>query len=277
VFEAEVSAIILALDIIRSVHRVREVTILLDNQAAIASALKARPRPGQYLIHLLQSELCKLLKARPALRIHITWIPGHSGVESNEWADREAKSTTEGSSTPLACRIKIFDQALPSSIAALKAAHKKLTAVSWKAAWSSSRRAHHQSKFDKSPPGARVLKLYQGLPRRSCSILTQLCTGFVGLNKYLTAIGAVDSPLCPKCHVPESVEHFLLHCCHFVEERHSLRLALGHSCQRLTLSSAIAAHKNITPLLRYVHATERFPMFIDYYDDTKSTLRAQPL
>jgi hypothetical protein len=41
------------------------------------------------------------------------------------------------------------------------------------------------------------------------------------------------------------------------------------------LSSVLTNLKNISPLIRYVQSTQRFPLFIDYYDDT-SSFRAQP-
>ncbi|KAF8518121.1 hypothetical protein BU17DRAFT_48960, partial [Hysterangium stoloniferum] len=56
------------------------------------------------------------------------------------------------------------------------------------------------------------------LPWQSCHILTQLRMGFVGLNEYLSQIGVVTSPLCPKCHTPETVEHYLLQCRRFLTE-----------------------------------------------------------
>ncbi|KIJ25198.1 hypothetical protein M422DRAFT_108546, partial [Sphaerobolus stellatus SS14] len=72
---------------------------------------------------------------------------------------------------------------------------------------------------DKRPPSRHVLKFYKDLPRRSCSIITQLRTGFIGLNSYLYKVKAVDSPKCPHCQVTESVTHFLLHCRRYIQQR----------------------------------------------------------
>ncbi|KAI0780361.1 hypothetical protein BD413DRAFT_457113, partial [Trametes elegans] len=53
--------------------------------------------------------------------------------------------------------------------------------------------------IDSTPPSLAVHKLYQGLSRQQCSILSQLRSGHVGLNAYLARIHAVDSPLCQSC------------------------------------------------------------------------------
>ncbi|KAJ7153127.1 hypothetical protein C8R43DRAFT_821296, partial [Mycena crocata] len=52
----------------------------------------------------------------------------------------------------------------------------------------------------------------EGLSRTQCSILTQLCTGHVGLNAYLARFGAVDSNLRSTCREPETVNHYIFTC-----------------------------------------------------------------
>ncbi|KAJ7760825.1 hypothetical protein DFH07DRAFT_719704, partial [Mycena maculata] len=76
----------------------------------------------------------------------------------------------------------------------------------------SSRAGKWHAEFDKSPPGRQPLKWFTDLPRRQCSILTQLRTGHIGLNVYLAWFGAVNSALCQTCQEPETVNHFLLSC-----------------------------------------------------------------
>ncbi|KAG2038182.1 hypothetical protein BDR03DRAFT_804561, partial [Suillus americanus] len=60
-------------------------------------------------------------------------------------------------------------------------------------------------------------KKYEGkiekLPRRHCSLLVQLCTSHIALNKYLKRIGKSPTARCPKCEAhDESVHHLLLVC-----------------------------------------------------------------
>ena len=120
------------------------------------------------------------------------------------------------------------------------------------------------ARFDKSAPTKRILKLYDDLPRRSCSILTQLRTGHIGLNKFLHRIGAVDPPLCARCQVPETVDHFLLSCRRFIPQRVILRKRLFKARSYLTINALLSDFSNNRILLAYVHSTERL---IHYHDN----------
>ncbi|OSC98383.1 hypothetical protein PYCCODRAFT_1335524, partial [Trametes coccinea BRFM310] len=72
---------------------------------------------------------------------------------------------------------------------------------------------------DDAPPSLDVHKLYRGLNRQQCSVLTQLRSGHVGLNAYLARIRAIDSPLCLTCNTPETVSHYLFTCKRYSEQR----------------------------------------------------------
>jgi len=86
VFEGEILGAILALDIIRGSQRTTNVTVLLDNQAAIRSLQQRQPRPGQYLVEEFHARLDTLLKRNPHLNIRICWVPGHEGNKGNEFS-----------------------------------------------------------------------------------------------------------------------------------------------------------------------------------------------
>ncbi|KAF8583934.1 hypothetical protein K439DRAFT_1271679, partial [Ramaria rubella] len=100
------------------------------------------------------------------------------------------------------------------------------------------------------------------LPRRSCSILTQLQTSHVGLNSFLHKIKMVDSPLCPLCGVCEDVEHFLLRCKRFVHVHHTLRLSLDPGTP-FSLRSLLGDPSKKKAVLIYVHTTHRFSSYHD--------------
>lgn len=91
-----------------------------------------------------------------------------------------------------------------------------------------------------------------------CSILTQLRFGHVGLNSYLARIGAVDSPLCPKCLIPETPAHYLFTCRRYTEARHALRRAVDAP---LYLRSTVGNVKARAAVLKYVGATQRFEAY----------------
>ncbi|MBW0550440.1 hypothetical protein O181_090155 [Austropuccinia psidii MF-1] len=66
-----------------------EVHILCNNQAALRKvADPTKPSKGQHLYLPTSNELISLSKLTP---IHLTWFPGHMGIEGNEKADNEAK------------------------------------------------------------------------------------------------------------------------------------------------------------------------------------------
>ncbi|KAJ7302012.1 hypothetical protein DFH08DRAFT_643477, partial [Mycena albidolilacea] len=53
------------------------------------------------------------------------------------------------------------------------------------------------STFDDANPSKALEKIYEGLSRPQCSVLTQLRTGHIGLNAYLHRFKLAPSPLCP--------------------------------------------------------------------------------
>jgi hypothetical protein len=175
--------------------------------------------------------------------------------------DAEAKAAAQGESSELPDTLSPL-LCLPTSQAALRAAYKKRTASQWKDSWSSSRAGQRHYGFDKTPPGRQPLKWYADLPRRQCSIITQLRTGHIGLNAYLARFGAVDSPLCQTCREPETVNHFLFTCRRFCEQRNKLRHALYEdNRQGLDKRTLLGKVKNRPLLLDFVRTSGRFPQY----------------
>ncbi|KAF9509038.1 hypothetical protein BS47DRAFT_1260811, partial [Hydnum rufescens UP504] len=57
------------------------------------------------------------------------------------------------------------------------------------------------------------------LPRGGCSIIAQLRSGHIALRDYLERFGHADSPLCLRCALRETPEHYLVFCARFMRER----------------------------------------------------------
>jgi ribonuclease HI len=121
VFEAEVAGAILALDIIKGTPRLTSVDIFTDCQPAITALTTPRPQPGQHLLALFHTLLCRLHHAHPTLRVRIHWVPAHVGIEGNEAVDVRTKEAAQGASSALASRITPFEHPLPASKAADRA------------------------------------------------------------------------------------------------------------------------------------------------------------
>ena len=59
--------------------------------------------------------------------------------------------------------------------------------------------------------------------RNSAAKIVQLRTGHCGLNRYLHRFGHKNSPYCQCGYGKETVEHFLLECRNYNEQRKKLR------------------------------------------------------
>lgn len=69
--------------------------------------------------------------------------------------------------------------------------------------------------------------IYDCFDREKASILAQLRTGHARLNGYLHRIGQNESDLCACGVERETVQHFLLHCTQWNEQRRALIDAAG--------------------------------------------------
>jgi hypothetical protein len=201
-----------------------------------------------------------LLRKRRTLKIRIHWVPAHVGIEGNELVDERAKEAALGDSTPLSSHIALFEKALPASKAAAIASGIKSFAARWLAEWKLSPRFARISTFDSATPSKTVARMYTGLSRPGCSILTQLRTGHIGLNAYLFRFHLAPSPLCPHCAAaPESVPHFLLICP--AHRAHRLRLIARIGTSRISLRSLLSIKNEPGPVLAFVRDTGRLPRY----------------
>lgn len=262
VYEGELTGTIIALDIIRNTPRITSSTILLDNQSAITSIAKPAPKPGQYLVEEFHRQLRSILKARPRLRIHLMWVPGHSDNPGNELADDAAKAASEGREAPCKNRSQIvfFSKSMPTSVSAVKAAAKKKMQKEWVKEWESAPRSQKfATTIDGQTPRCRAPGVLVETNRRHTSLLAQLRSGHIALNFFLYRIKAVDSPNCPTCRCRETVSHFLFSCRQYITQRDHLR---RNTKGILSLRNLLGNTKNRKPLLAYIDATRRFPHYI---------------
>ncbi|KAF8572882.1 hypothetical protein K439DRAFT_1312562, partial [Ramaria rubella] len=86
--------------------------------------------------------------------------------------------------------------------------------------------------------------------------ITQLHTGHVALNIFLKKTKAVNSPLCLKCNQPETVAHYLLHCCRYSTQCRKLCHNTGKGSYRLC--HLLGDPKIIDHTLKYIEDTNQF-------------------
>lgn len=261
VFESEVVGATLALSSVPHLPHLRNLFIGIDSQSAIRALHRPRQQPGQYLLLEFHAELARLKRRAPHLQLHIGWVPGHLDFEPNERVDKEAKSAAQNDATPHPTTPSLFHSPLPRSAAAAKAAFQSQTSASWTTSWISSPRYDRFNRLDKTASVHSYHKPLLDLSRRNSSLIVQLRTRMVGLNAWLFKIHRAESPLCQTCHQREDVTHFIFFCSRFTHHRLILRSALGRKAT--SLGYLLTNEKGIRHLLRYVHATNRLPLYHD--------------
>ncbi|ETW79491.1 hypothetical protein HETIRDRAFT_428025 [Heterobasidion irregulare TC 32-1] len=96
VYEAELTGILLALQLIQNEPPHRSASIALDNVAAIQATKIARSTPGSYLVDAIHDKVEKEFGGRGRGRPTLRWVPGHVDIVGNERSDEEAKAAARG-------------------------------------------------------------------------------------------------------------------------------------------------------------------------------------
>ncbi|KAI0722061.1 hypothetical protein C8Q72DRAFT_787603 [Fomitopsis betulina] len=122
-------------------------------------------------------------------------------------------------------------------------------------------------------PSKAYCKLAERLPRHQASILIQLCTEHVLLQKYLHRIKKADSPICEQCSmVPETVYHYLHECLVYEEQREQLDGDAGEAAMQL--QTLLNTPRMMKHLFQYIHSTRQF--HTTYGDFALKPVRAMP-
>ena len=273
VYESELVGLLLALHLLLRLtcHLLFSVIIRLDNQAAIRLLTNQESKPAHYLLDAIHNATEKLhwcqdrlqhkdllrwdqqwnqqciAKSKGIVDLQIHWVPGHLDFAPNNKADELAKEAATGSLSPPKDLPALLRKPLPASLSTLCQESKSKIQWHWARCWKTSPHCHHMGRIDKSILSKKWMKLTKSLSHKQASIVMQLCTGHIGLNKHLHQIKRSDSPHCPNCdeNAIETVHHFLF-------EIHTLQ-KLRHCTHDL---SHLLTHPAATlPLLKFIHAT----------------------
>jgi ribonuclease HI len=257
VFEGEAVGLVLAMELVRGEKRVREVSIYMDNQAAITATGSDAPGSARHIIEMIHAQHCRLAKKHARARVTIHWIPSHSDVLGNEKADKHAKRAAKGEVSSPDNLPACLRKALPISKAAMRRLFRKKLTEAAAQMWAASPRHLKFRQIDPTLSIASFRKIVRDMPKCQSAILVQLRTGHIALNKHLNRIGKADSPVCPCCmRDDKTVHHFLLHCPAHAIARRALGQAAGQDANYIQkLLSNLTA---IPHLLKYVGATKRF-------------------
>ena len=153
--------------------------------------------------------------------VSFLWVPAHVGVEGNEEADIFAKQAQKSN----AINIKI-----PLSRAEVKSIISKHMCKVWQESWDSMTTGRHLYSIKPQVKNGEIW----GRNQREEIILTRLRIGHAGLNHTLSKMGKHPTGLCSQCTQPETVQHVLLECSKYREERQEVLQMLTEEKLELT-------------------------------------------
>lgn len=98
-------------------------------------------------------------------------------------------------------------------------------------------------------------KLYNEINRNTTTTIAQLRTGHCGLNHYLHRFGITNSPYCKCGYGKETVEHYLLECRNYKEQRKRPRNEVGAG--RMTVGTLLGDPTKIRHTVTFFKETGR--------------------
>jgi ribonuclease HI len=206
------------------------IRIFSDSQSALLSVQSWRASACQEVV-------AEIIKKLWLSNVVLYWIPGHSGIEGNEEADKLAKAATREQSEEPPQR-----DGKPWYLVRL--ALKKANIEKGSLPSGPPRRAEtgkFTRKIDAALHLGKSAELYQQMNSAEAAILTQLRTGKTFLKEYLHKIKASETAACD-CGLTESIAHFLFSCSRWVRQRAKLRRQHGERFG--DLSYALGGYSN---------------------------------
>jgi len=251
VYAAELTAIHMAVTLFEEkINKYTNVYIFTDNQSAIQAVEAPKRQSGQYIVEKILDIIDKIHEVKPTCTIHIEWVPGHKNINRNEQADQAAKTAATPSTTPSTTRMK------SAQIRSIKSMTKTKWETEWKTGRGNARRLRNMSQYPGTTTG---LELYGALQQRKDVVcIARLRTGHCDLNEYLHRFNKIETPECECGAEKETVDHFLLNCELYDEERDELRRKVG--VQGMRSSILLGDNKIIKNTVNYIEKTGRFKL-----------------
>jgi len=257
VYAAEITAFLLALQIPKQqTNEMKQCNIYSDSQAAIKALANPRMQSGQAIIKDTLDAIDQLLQCK--VKLTITWIPGHEEIQGNEKADEAAKKAAKDpqiNGLNTSTTWKYTHRPLKS---AQKMKIKALASATWKQQWmKETKTANHLRHLATHPKFQTGTKYYRSAPtRKTATTLAQLRTGHCGLKQYLHRFKKAPSPYCQCQYQKETVEHYLMECRTYKNERDVLRKAVGNG--KMRMKTLLGDARYIEHVMKYVERTKRF-------------------
>ena len=141
-------------------------------------------------------------KSRNIVDLQIHWVPGHLDFSLNDRADELTKDAATGNLSPPRNLPTFLRKPLPTSVSTLQQELKSKIQWCWAHHWKTSPHCCHMGGIDKSVSLKKWMMLVKPLSQHQASLIMQLCTGQIVLNKHLHWIHCSEtlSKLQWKCH-----------------------------------------------------------------------------
>ena len=213
VYEAELVGLVLAAALLQQLKFLEDVSITIDNQAAIKVMTNHCSTPGPQLIDFFLNQMTEIARQHQGVPIKIHWIPGHKEILGNEEAEKLAKQAAMQQGDTASIIPSILRLSLPHSKTAHKTNFYKQIKEDAGNNFQKSTRYDRMHVINPKAPSHNYRELTATLTQCQSSILMELCTGHTQLNRHLYNIGTTATPICPTCNrQEETVRHYLLSC-----------------------------------------------------------------
>ena len=150
---------------------------------------------------------------------------------------------------------KLLRQPLPFSMAAIKQYLRNKVQNRWKCGWKMSPYYQRTWTINKSTPSKYWPKLVANLLWAQASLIFQLHSRHIGINKYPHCIKHIASPICTNCNngSAKTIQYFLFECTKYSQGRHTLHRSLQHHA--LNPAYLLFNPDMMLLVLKYIHAT----------------------
>ena len=190
-----------------------EVVILSDSRSSL-EALKSTKISKYSAQEEHTYRIAEILRDN-GFSITLQWVPSHVGLTDNERADTAANEAhTLPTTTPC-----------PLGTEEAKSITRKAAQTTWQLFYDSQKeeRELHIATF-KPEIGHWPWAYHKCRPIETA--IARLRIGHIELNDFLHRKDQAPSPLCTHCNVPETIEHYLLHCRRYTRSRRKLATTL---------------------------------------------------
>ena len=197
-------------------------------------------KTAPYIINEIRNQLHRL-----RTRVNVVWIPAHKGIPDHDITDAEARMATNHDRV---------DIPIPISVKDANNLIKEYINHIWQQRWSDSNKGREYNAIE--PSASRNIK-YTNNNRQREVIATRLRFRKCKLIHYLQIIGKHNDGNCDICRVPETVEHFIMHCRQnktLIEKLNVYRRTLGNE---VTLADSLKNKTMLNIIIDFIIDSKR--------------------